>query len=64
MAITHDQSFRSRSGRSLVAMLEDSVKILLWKFFQSIRKKYYIGGKKSSADIDEIQKINWSNTFH
>lgn len=48
-------SLFDQDPEDLVAMLEDSVKNSSVEIFQSIRKKYYIE-KKSSADIDQIQK--------
>ena len=48
-------SLFDQDPEDLVAMLEDSVKNSSVEIFQSIRKKYYIE-KKSSADIEQIQK--------
>ena len=48
-------SLFDQDPEDLVAMLEDSVKNSSVEIFQSIRKKYYIE-KKSSEDIDQIQK--------
>ena len=48
-------SLFDQDPEDLVAMLEDSVKNSSVEIFQSIRKKYYIK-KKSSADIEQIQK--------
>ena len=48
-------SLFDQDPEDLVGMLEDSVKNSSVEIFQFIRKKYYIE-KKSSADIEQIQK--------